>query len=565
MLNLVLLEKMKFIQGLSGEMVFAEAAMNTNSSNGSARLSGIMKDIGNDYETIFIADATGAIRADGVGGGYIGINIGDRDYFKAAKAGQANVASPVKSKKTGMPVSVICTPLRGKDNEFLGILAAALKIDFLDKETSARIGKTGYSFLVDKTGMILGHPQKELIFELNIKNVKGMEGIAEKMLSLQSGCANYEFQGKSKVAGFAPIALTGWSVGVTQDADEFLAPADSIRDMILLVGIGFLLLTLLGIFRFTRTISKPVEEVTRGLTEGADQVASGSVQVSSASQSLAEGATEQAAELEEISASLEQMSSMTKKNAENACQAQSMITEADKIVEDVNQHMGQMAQAIAEITKSSEETGKIIKSIDEVSFQTNLLALNASVEAARAGEAGAGFAVVANEVRNLALRAAEAAKTTTRLIANTMQAVKSGNELTQATQTAFQRNVEISANIKKLVEEISRASQEQAQGIGQVNNALGEVDKVTQQNAANSEESAAAAEEMSAQARQMKKFVEQLMALVGGKHNGPQRALRRIENGGREKKVGEPPSGKEMLKPKSGGLKKAQARVASRH
>jgi methyl-accepting chemotaxis protein len=197
-----------------------------------------------------------------------------------------------------------------------------------------------------------------------------------------------------------------------------------------------------------------------------------------------------------------------------------MMGEAQQVVESVNQHMGQMAGAIGEITKSSEETGKIIKTIDEIAFQTNLLALNAAVEAARAGEAGAGFAVVADEVRNLAMRASEAAKNTSNLIENTIKAVKRGNELTLSTQEAFKRNVEISGKIGKLIDEIAAASQEQAQGVGQINKAVAEMDKVVQKNAASAEESASAAAEMSAQAKQMREFVDDLAALVGGGGNG---------------------------------------------
>jgi methyl-accepting chemotaxis protein len=211
---------------------------------------------------------------------------------------------------------------------------------------------------------------------------------------------------------------------------------------------------------------------------------------------------------------------MTKQNADNAGQARVMMGDAKRIVEKVSGHMDEMNKAIVEITETSEATSKIVKTIDEIAFQTNLLALNAAVEAARAGESGAGFAVVANEVRNLALRAAEAAKSTNNLIDNTIKAVKNGNELTKITQESFTENIAISEKIGQLIDEIATASQEQAHGIAQVNTAITEMDKVTQQASASAEESASAAEELNAQAEQMKSYVEELMAVVGGSHSG---------------------------------------------
>ena len=344
---------------------------------------------------------------------------------------------------------------------------------------------------------------------------EAMTGFLGKWFELQ------ELGGRREIAAGEVIETckitANAGMGQTREIADGTVSSLSTASNVLIAGL--LAAAILGIFTaifITRSITKPVNSIIEGLTDASDQVASASGQVSSASQSLAEGASEQAASIEETSSSLEEMSSMTKQNADHAAQAKSMMGDANGIVQRVNGHMDGMALAITEITKSSEETSKIIKTIDEIAFQTNLLALNAAVEAARAGEAGAGFAVVADEVRSLALRAADAAKNTSQLIEGTIIAVKKGNDLTGSTQEAFKGNMEVSGKVGDLVGEISAASREQALGIEQVNQAVTQMDKVTQQNAANAEESASAAEEMNAQAEQMKEFVNQLVALVNG-------------------------------------------------
>ena len=292
-----------------------------------------------------------------------------------------------------------------------------------------------------------------------------------------------------------------------QQARQYFWLVTAILALPLIVSIGFVYLL--------ATAFRTLTGVTEKIETGTDHVVNFSRQVSSIAQSLSEGASTQAAGLEETSSSLEEMASMTRQTADNAGQAKTMMEEVRQTVENVDHHMTLMAEAIGEVTRSSEESGKIIKTIDEIAFQTNLLALNAAVEAARAGEAGAGFAVVASEVRNLAMRAAEAARSTSELIEKTLKSVQTGNELTAATQEAFRKNREIAEKIGHLIDEIAVASQEQAQGITQVSKAVADMDRVTQQNAANAEESAAAAEDMNGQAVRMKDSVTELVAVVG--------------------------------------------------
>jgi methyl-accepting chemotaxis protein len=282
--------------------------------------------------------------------------------------------------------------------------------------------------------------------------------------------------------------------------------------------IGLAVALIVGVvlaFFITISITRPINRIIDGLTGGSEQVASASEQLSSSSQSMSEGASEQASSLEEVSSSLEEMASMTKQNADNAKQANTMSSEASSSAQQGQEAMTRMAEAVNKIKTSSDETAKIIKTIDEIAMQTNLLALNAAVEAARAGEAGRGFAVVAEEVRNLAQRSAEAAKNTANLIEESQQNAENGVGVSGEVANILEQVIEGVQKVAQLIAEVSAASDEQSQGIDQVNTAVAQMDQVTQQNAANAEESASASEELSGQAQNLNAMVAELVALVG--------------------------------------------------
>lgn len=281
-----------------------------------------------------------------------------------------------------------------------------------------------------------------------------------------------------------------------------------------LISVVFLVLGSLWTYT-TRSILKVNSDFSSKLAESSDTVNSVSAQVSEFSRSSAERASNQAASIEETSASLEMISSMTQKTASSANQVDTLMGEANFVINKANQTMGQLNGAMAEIYKASEDTSKIINTIDEIAFQTNLLALNAAVEAARAGDAGKGFAVVAEEVRNLAKRAADAAKSTTGLIEQTVNKVNGGRALVTTTNDAFAEVSSSTTKVAELVSEIASISSDQADGIQQVNSAVSEMDMLVQQNAANAEESAAVSNEMDTQAAKMKSYIDDFVAQMG--------------------------------------------------
>ncbi len=279
--------------------------------------------------------------------------------------------------------------------------------------------------------------------------------------------------------------------------------------------VGVVAALALGIL-ISRGINNTLRRIIEGLSAGANQVESASTQISQSSQQLAEGATEQASSLEESSSALEELASQARNNAESAEKAMELMNTAKKVIGETGHAMEQMVQTMSGIKESSGKISGIIKTIEEIAFQTNLLALNAAVEAARAGEHGKGFAVVAEEVRNLAQRSAVAARDTANLIQANVEQSNRGAEVVQKAAAGIKNTAENATQVAQFMETIDTASHEQAQGIDQINIAVAQMDKVTQQVAANAEESASASEELASQSHLLTSIVGELATMVGG-------------------------------------------------
>ena len=322
---------------------------------------------------------------------------------------------------------------------------------------------------------------------------------------------------------------------------DFLRVGGNQRDINMGIFIVFVIISMIVItIVIRRYIARPLRQIAVAVNDGAVHVAEASEQVASAGQSLSEGASNQASAIEETTSSLTEMAAMIKQNALNAGETDKLMKKnTNEVLHQATEAMQRLSKSIEDISSASEATRRIIKTIDEIAFQTNLLALNAAVEAARAGEAGAGFAVVADEVRALAMRAADAAKETTNLIDNTLQTVNQGKEYAVATQAAFGQNLELSNKATTLVSEIASASNEQASGIEQMNQAMSAIDQVVQQIAAHAEETASASEELNAQSTSMKQIVEELITMLGMSQKDMELAQAEAE-AGQEKGGGQP-------------------------
>jgi methyl-accepting chemotaxis protein len=464
------------------------------------------------YESLNFASTAGEIVASSNRETMLNLNVSDQEHFQEAAKGNDFISDVFASSLDGKPVFTVSMPVKNKD-EVAGVLFGTVDLEYFSRTyiEPIKVGQHGYAYMISRGGFLVSHPDKSLILNFDAKKFY----FGRKMLSSDKGAVDYTFRGIKRTAAFEKNPETGWVIGLTAAYSDIMTPVRFLgRVNLFITAVLILLIALLTVF-IANIIVKPVHRVITGLTRISDHIGSAADQMASASQRLAGDSSAQAGSVEETSSSLEDMAAVIRDASQLIMDSEMLINRSSGKLGQFLKTLSELAGNMSRIEADNDQIRKIVKTIDEIAFQTNLLSLNAAVEAARAGEAGAGFSVVAEEVKRLSMRSTEAAKNTQELLYNTVQAITQTAHSINVMNSGFKEIIESAEAAQEKTAALTKAGEKQKDRIIHISEAANAINMAARRVAAGAEETASASEELNAQAEEMKTFVSKLTKLLG--------------------------------------------------
>ncbi len=443
-------------------------------------------------------------------------NMSGRPFFQDAVKGKEGMSSVFAGGKNGDPAFIVSAPVRKKD-KIIGVLYGTVELKYFLRTCiePIKVARKGYAWMLDEKGVIIGHPRQSKI----LKETAGEYEFLQEMLSRGAGMTGYVYEGAEKTAAFEKNPETGWIIAVSADNADFLAPVAALFRVNAAVGAVLLLLAVVTVFFLVKLAARPIERMAGDLVRMSACIASASREMAGASQQLAEDVSSQAASVQETTSSLEEMTAISRHTSQLTQNSERMVRRSTEKSQNFMAALSRLSDDMARIEADNGRIRDIVGDIDGIAFQTNLLSLNAAVESARAGDAGAGFSVVAGEVKGLAARTTEAAKRTEELLHNTIQAIDRTARSIQEMHVDFREFAASVDSISETTAAVAQAGQEQENRIRQISEAAGVINTAGQRMAAGSEETASTSEELRAQAVKMRSFVCELNRLAGNNHS----------------------------------------------